>query len=100
MVTIINLKSKYYGQEKYSHNPSYRRTIRLAASSLYNRTQSTDTKGLSARLLFACILFLARDALAQYRDTQVRGRDLPYLVVYLFNAPFVRSRMGTIIDTE
>ena len=26
-----------------------------AASSLYNRTQSTDTKGLSARLLFACI---------------------------------------------
>ena len=41
-----------------------------------------------------------RDALAQYRDTQVRGRDLPYLVVYLFNAPFVRSRMGTIIDTE
>ena len=45
-------------------------------------------------------VFLARDALAQYRDTQVRGRDLPYLVVYLFNAPFVRSRMGTIIDTE
>lgn len=30
MVTIINLKSKYYGQEKYSYNPSYRRTIRLA----------------------------------------------------------------------
>ena len=44
--------------------------------------------------------FSTRDALAQYRDTQVRGRDLPYLVVYLFNAPFVRSRMGTIIDTE
>lgn len=29
MVTIINLKSEYYGQEKYSYNPSYRRTIRL-----------------------------------------------------------------------
>ena len=28
MVTNINLKSKYYGQEKYSYNPSYRRTIR------------------------------------------------------------------------
>ena len=45
-------------------------------------------------------VFLARDALAQYRDTQVRGRDLPYLVVYLLNAQLVRSRMGTIIDTE
>ena len=32
MVTIINLKSKYYGQEKYSYSPSYRRTIRLAQS--------------------------------------------------------------------
>ena len=29
-------------------------------------------------------VFLARNALAQYQDTQVRGRDLPYLVVYLF----------------
>lgn len=31
-----------------------------------------------------CDVFLARNALAQYQDTQVRGRNLPYLVVYLF----------------
>ena len=61
--------------------------------------KGSKSRGFSSVYLFGDV-FLARDALAQYRDTQVRGRDLPYLVVYLFNAPFVRSRMGTIIDTE
>ena len=46
MVTIINLKSEYYGQEKYSYNPSYRRTIRLAQST--QPTQSTQSKRSSA----------------------------------------------------
>lgn len=61
--------------------------------------KGSKSRGFSSVYLFGDV-FLARDALAQYRDTQVRGRDLPYLVVYLFNAPFVRSRMGTIIDIE
>ena len=48
MVTVINLKSKYYGQEKYSYNPSYRRTIRLAQSTQRRskRSQSEVVRSL------------------------------------------------------